>query len=144
MAPTSPDEQIAIAHADEQASKFTPKLSYEGWGEPETTYRWSTEKKAVIEATFEPYDIAQDLTLQMGSLGAQMLTLTVNGEVVHNAVIDGSKKAVPIIIPKTVLQEGHNVFTFDLPDAASPATGDPRTLAITISYPEPFGRVTIP
>lgn len=116
-----------------------------GWSTTASNYTWSNGKSAemmfgieepqrdvFIQFTFYPYIVP-------GKVGRQRIRISVNGTPSGEiSCISGDRKAVGKVIPRSLLQDGRMVFSFEFPDAVAPKDigegHEPRVFAVKLVH----------
>ncbi len=120
-----------------------PFLWY-GWSGIEPHSRWSSKGTAAVVFSLETTARDRLLLVRMspflapGKLDAQRVRVGINGKIIETLTLaDDNPKIYKVVVPRAALRE-QNVLTFELPDAASPASlglGDEaRLLGINVEW----------
>lgn len=118
---------------DEVINHNSNAFLYIGWSGAEPTHRWSDDKYSRLIFKIDNSNNFQgSLRLQIGTLGAQKVRISLNGTEIYSEVIEASDKIIDMSFDKSVLKDGENTIAFDLPDASQPGNGDQRTLALAL------------
>ncbi|MDN6855248.1 hypothetical protein QO207_01510 [Pseudomonas sp. CAN2814] len=107
---------------------------FAGWFGREGDIRWSNGKRAATLFRISPKTLSEGrLEIRFGALGSQRVALRLNGHSLGEFQLQGwDERLVIPIDPRWLLVEADNELEWDLPDARTPGTGDPRTLAIAL------------
>lgn len=117
---------VAYSHQDEIAVYF-------GWSHMEPGHRWSQGRLSrIIFFVDDPADYIGRLNLDASTLGTQRIAVALNGESIHSATLASVDGDIPIPFPPSLLREGYNELTLNLPDARQPDNGDARVLALAL------------
>jgi hypothetical protein len=120
-----------------------PFLWY-GWSGIEPYSRWSSKGTAAV--VFSVETVARDRLLLVrmspflapGKLDAQRVRVGINGKIIETLTLtDDEPKLYRVVVPRAALGE-KNILTFELPDAASPASlnlsDEERLLGINVQW----------
>lgn len=106
------------------------EVAFVGFSNLESGFRWSEEQEASLGLMLGEQHLIGEANLLAGFLGNQALTIELNGQRVYEGRFDGGDREIHFNFSPELLQAGLNTFTFHLPDAHKPASGDPRILAM--------------
>ncbi|MGH8601334.1 MAG: beta galactosidase jelly roll domain-containing protein [Gammaproteobacteria bacterium] len=113
---------------------FMDNSALPGWHAFEAEHRWTDGKQAKVLFRVQPNATYKGrLTLDFGSLGAQRVSLLLNGQPLGDYQLNSWRGRIDFTFdPGQLNREGTNTLEFKLPDAHAPGNGDPRVLAIAM------------
>jgi len=111
------------------------RVSFSHWQGPEAGFRWTRGRESTILFRVADRPFAGRLSLVVDTLGEQSLTLSLNGEQLYSARLQGSRQNVEIRFDSRLLRQGEvNVLKLHTPDARAPEGPDARILAIALRH----------
>ncbi|MDC0948903.1 hypothetical protein OAS86_06150 [Gammaproteobacteria bacterium] len=118
---------------DEVVSYDSRDVVFVGWSTPEPGHRWTMGYHSSILFNIDALPIIGELELIGNARGDQHVTLRLNGHRVGDMTIDGyNHRRLFTFDPDLLRHDRPNTLEFDLPDAESPGTNDPRILAFDL------------
>lgn len=110
----------------------SPLAAFDNFHGLEAGFRWSAGQNAALTLALDPGNLRGEARLQAGFLGSQHLTITLNGRQVYQGLLHGGERDIRFEFSPAWLRPGLNTFAFHLPDARTPASEDPRILAMAL------------
>jgi len=136
--PISFDRRIDLATTD------SDKYLWQGWGRPETGYRWTDGDAQVVFALDAIADVGFRIKLAPlivpGRINEQIVHLELNGKAIETVSLSKPDDVeLSFVLPQAALQR-QNVLTFRLPQATAPEalrlSIDQRRLGLTVEWME--------
>lgn len=111
-----------------------PKIGFDSWSGAEEGFRWSLGARPQLHFLLRDEEDAAGidaLVLQVRPMGEQRVRVFLNGEALGEHHLSSSQGvALSIPVAETLLHEGENILSLELPDARRPGNGDPRELGL--------------
>lgn len=115
---------------------YSPESNHlfsEGWSVSESTHRWSNGNLSrLVFIIDDPEKFEGLLKLQVGTLGKQKITISVNDTDIFSEKVESWDQSLDVYFDKKLLINGKNILEFQLPDARLPGNGDLRILALAL------------
>lgn len=124
----------AAQQREEEPPTESRFLLFDGWSQPETSFRWSNGREvSLLFLTEDAGEFVGEIELQAIYLGRQRIGLFLNGHNLGEYVGEGDEDMRKISFDPKLLKSGElNSIVFKLPDARSPRREERRTLAIAL------------
>ncbi|NTZ08819.1 glycosyltransferase [Burkholderia metallica] len=127
----APPPSIDFVYPNKPVDHHSILVDWHGFSDAEALFRWTNGRHSNL--TFECAETMPEsgvLTLLFDTLGAQRVTLALNGVPVFEGVQEGAH--LELRLPVSNLRVGKNQLSIALPDAKQPGNGDERYLALAV------------